>query len=191
VTSQLIAATEEAGGNVLRLPLDELIIGTIAFLIVLVVLAKLAFPRIAQTLAEREDAIAGGLKRADESQAEAQAILDEYRKQLADARAEAAEIRTQAQAERAAMIEAARSEAAAAAELVTQRAMASLEAERQQLRGELTREVGSLSVSLAEKIVGETLADDARVATTVDRFIADLEAGADSVAVEAPAGGLA
>ena len=79
------------------------------------------------------------------------------------------------------MIDAAKGEATTAAELVTSRAMAQLETERQQLRGELTREVGALSVSLASKIVGESLTDDARVSATVDRFIADLEAGAASV----------
>ncbi len=177
------------GSNVLALPLDELIIGTVAFFVVFAVLAKLAFPNIRKTLAERVDAIEGGLRRADESQAEAQDLLEQYRRQLADARAEAADIRSQAQADRAAMIEAARAEAATAAEQVTARAQVQLEVERQQLRGELTRDVGRLSVTLAEKIVGEVLTDDARVRSTVDRFIADLEVGADSVAVDGPPAG--
>jgi F-type H+-transporting ATPase subunit b len=43
------------------------------------------------------------------------------------------------------------------------------------MRTDLIREVGSLSVNLAGKIVGESLTDDARVSSTVDRFIADLE----------------
>jgi len=42
----------------------ELIIGTIAFLIVFGLLAKVLMPRISTTLAERTDAIEGGLKRA-------------------------------------------------------------------------------------------------------------------------------
>ena len=33
-------------------------------------------PRITKTLAEREDAIQGGINRADEAQAEAQAVLN-------------------------------------------------------------------------------------------------------------------
>ena len=178
----LLAAAEPT--NVLRLATDELIIGTVAFLIVLVVLGRLLLPRIRQTLAERVDAIEGGLDRAQAAQAEANRLLEEYREQLAQARAEAADIRASAHAERAQMIEHARAEAAAAAELVTARGHAQLETERQQLRGELTREVGRLSVQLAEKIVGEVLTDDARVSATVDRFLADLEQGAASVAVE-------
>src|ERR1700739_4148986 len=74
----------------------ELIIGTIAFLIVFSVLAKVLMPRIQKTLAERTDAIEGGIKRADEAQAEAQRVLDQYRAQLAEARHEAARLREEA-----------------------------------------------------------------------------------------------
>jgi F-type H+-transporting ATPase subunit b len=181
-STALLAA--EGSTNVLRLATDELIIGTVAFLIVLVVLGRLLLPRIRQTLAERVDAIEGGMARAETAQAEANRLLEEYREQLGQARAEAADIRATAHADRAQMIEHARAEATAAAEQVAARAQAQLEAERQQLRGELTREVGRLSVQLAEKIVGEVLRDDARVSATVDRFIADLEQGAASVTVE-------
>jgi F-type H+-transporting ATPase subunit b len=52
-----------------------------------------------------------------------------------------------------------------------------------QLRGE----VGGLSVQLAERLIGESLADDARRSATVDAFLAEL----DSLATRepAPAGG--
>ena len=42
--------------------------------------------------------------------------------------------------------------------------------------GSLQREVGSLALELASRIVGESLADDQRARATVDRFIAELEA---------------
>jgi F-type H+-transporting ATPase subunit b len=35
--------------------------------------------------------------------------------------------------------------------------------------------VGSLAVELAGRIIGESLADEARAQATVERFIADLE----------------
>ena len=82
----------------------ELIIGTIAFLIVFAVLGKVLLPRIQKTLADRTDAIEGGLKRAEDAQAEAQQVLDQYRQQLADARQEAARLREQAQEQGAAII---------------------------------------------------------------------------------------
>ena len=166
-----------AGGetNILRLPIYELVIGTLAFGIVFFALAKFAFPAISKTLDERADAIEGGLARAENSQAEAAAMLEQYRAQLADARGEAATIRAEAQVEKAAMIENARGEAAAAAATVTERAQAQIEAERSQAMASLRRDVSELALTLAGKVVGEALTDDARARASVDRFIADLE----------------
>ena len=166
-----------AGGetNILRLPVYELVIGTLAFGIVFFALAKFAFPAISKTLEDRADAIEGGLARAENSQAEAAAMLEQYRAQLADARGEAATIRAEAQAEKAAMIESARGEAATAAASVTERAQAQIEAERSQAMASLRRDVSELALTLAGKVVGESLTDDARARASVDRFIADLE----------------
>jgi len=166
-----------AGGetNILRLPIYELVIGTLAFGIVFFALAKFAFPAISKTLDERADAIEGGLARAENSQAEAAAMLEQYRAQLADARGEAATIRAEAQAEKAAMIESARGEAATAAASVTERAQAQIEAERSQAMASLRRDVSELALTLAGKVAGESLTDDARARASVDRFIADLE----------------
>ena len=166
-----------AGGetNILRLPIYELVIGTLAFGIVFFALAKFAFPAISKTLEDRADAIEGGLARAENSQAEAVAMLEQYRAQLADARGEAATIRAEAQAEKAAMIESARGEAATAAASVTERAQAQIEAERSQAMASLRRDVSELALTLAGKVVGESLTDDARARASVDRFIADLE----------------
>lgn len=169
----IIAAESEV--NILRLPLDELIIGTLAFAIVFFALAKFAFPAISKTLEDRADAIEGGLARAENSQAEAAAMLEQYRAQLADARGEAATIRAEAQAEKAAMIESARGEAATAAASVTERAQAQIEAERSQAMASLRRDVSELALTLAGKVVGESLTDDARARASVNRFIADLE----------------
>ncbi len=169
----IIAAESEV--NILRLPLDELIIGTLAFAIVFFALAKFAFPAISKTLEDRADAIEGGLARAENSQAEAAAMLEEYRAQLADARGEAANIRAEAQAEKTVMIETARGEAVAAAASVTERAQAQIEAERSQAMASLRRDVSELALTLASKVVGESLTDDARARASVDRFIADLE----------------
>src|SRR5215467_11509997 len=82
----------------------ELVIGTIAFLIVFTLLARVLMPRINKTLEERTDAIEGGLKRADDAQAEAKRVLDEYRAQLAEARHEASRLREQAREEAAQIV---------------------------------------------------------------------------------------
>jgi len=174
-----VAAAGGEGGeempSVLSVPIDELIIGIIAFIIVFGCLAKFALPNIKKTLAERADAIEGGIERAAKAEAEANALAEQYRAQLAAAREEASSIRTQAQADRSAMIEEARAEARAAAQAVTAQAEAQIAAERSQATAALTRQIGEISVELAGKIVGQSLSDDARVRQTVDDFIADLE----------------
>ena len=67
----------------------ELIIGTISFLFVFAVLCKVLLPRIQKTLADRTNAIEGGLQRAEKAQEEAQQVLQQYRQQLADGHGEA------------------------------------------------------------------------------------------------------
>ena len=110
VVAAVSAASEEMP-SVLAVPVDELIIGLIAFLIVFGALGKFALPKIKATLDERADAIEGGLQRAEEAQAEASRVLEEYKEQLASAREEASAIRTQAQADRSSMVEEAKNEA--------------------------------------------------------------------------------
>src|SRR5438105_1580977 len=153
----------------------ELIIGAIAFVIVFGVLAKVLLPRIQQILAERTDQIEGGLARADEAQAEARQLLDQYRQQLAEARHEAARLREEAREQGAQIIAEMSEQAQAEARRVTEAAQAQIDAERQQALIALRAEVGTLAVELASRIVGESLTDEARQRRLVDRFLNDLE----------------
>lgn len=153
----------------------EFIIGTIVFLIVFGVLAKMLMPRITKLLEERTEAIEGGLNRAEESQAEAERLLQQYRAQLAEAAREAARQREAAREEGAQIIADMREQAQAEARRITEAAQAQIAAERQQARTSLRAEVGALSTELASRIVGESLTDMARQSRTVDRFLAQLE----------------
>lgn len=154
----------------------ELVIGTIAFLIVFTLLARVLMPRINKTLEERTDAIEGGLKRADDAQAEAKRVLGEYRAQLAEARHEASRLREQAREEAAQIVAQGRAEGVAERERIIATATAQVDADRQQAMIALRAEVGSLAIELASKIVGESLADEARQSRMVDRFLAELDA---------------
>jgi F-type H+-transporting ATPase subunit b len=155
--------------------LVELVIGAIAFVIVFWVLAKVLFPRIQQTLQERTDAIEGGIKRAEEAQREAQQTLDQYRAQLAGARREAARLRERAQEQGAQIIAEMREQASAEAQRLVEAAHAQIEADRVQALQTLKAEVGALAVELASRVVGESLADEARQHRLVDRFLGELE----------------
>jgi F-type H+-transporting ATPase subunit b len=172
--THLLAAT--SGSQDPLIPtLTELIIGTIAFLIVFGTLGKLLLPRIQQTLRERTDQIEGGLERAEEAQAEANRVLERYRQQLAEARHEAARLREEAKEQGAQIIAEMRQEAQAEARRLTEAAQAQIEAERQQALISLRAEVGALATDLASRIVGESLQDEARQSRVVDRFLDDLD----------------
>jgi F-type H+-transporting ATPase subunit b len=173
---RVIAAGTAPEGSAILLPATyDLIWGGLSFLIVIVLFWKFVLPRLKEVMEDRTDRIEGGIARAEEMQQQARMDLDSYKLALAEAREEAAAIRTQAQADRAAIVEEARNEARIAAATVTAAAEAQIVAERNQATTALTRQVGELAVGLAGKVVGQSLEDDARVRATVDAFISDLE----------------
>ncbi len=174
-----------AGTNPLIPSLTELGFGLIAFVIVFGALRQILLPRIQTTLAERTDAIEGGLQRAEQTQAQARQALDQYRAQLAEARQEAARLREEAREQGAQIIVEMREQAQAEARRLTEAAQAQIEVERQQALTALRADVGSLATELASRIVGESLADEARRSRIVDRFLEELESQPTGSAAEA------
>jgi F-type H+-transporting ATPase subunit b len=170
-----VIAADAGSQNPLIPTWTELIIGIIAFLIVFGFLGRLLLPRAQKMLAERTNQIEGGLKRAEDAQAEAQQVLEQYRQQLAEARHEASRLREEAREQGAQIIAEMREEAQAEARRLTEAANAQIQAERQQALISLRAEVGTLSTDLASRIVGESLTDEARQSRVVDRFLDDLE----------------
>jgi F-type H+-transporting ATPase subunit b len=161
--------------NPLIPPVGEIIVGVIAFAILYFVLAKFVFPQMEKTFVARREAIEGGIERAEAMQAEAKAALEHYRAQLAEARTEAAQIRDAARAEGQQIIEELRAQAQEESARIIARGDEQLAAQRQQVLNQLRAEVGTLAVELASRVVGESLADEARRSGTVDRFLDNLD----------------
>jgi F-type H+-transporting ATPase subunit b len=157
--------------------LSELIIGTVAFLIVFAVLYRVLIPRIQKTLEERTAAIEGGLEKATETQEEAKRTLEQYQAQLAEARHEASRLRQDAQEAGAQILAELREQGEAERQRLVTVAHEQIEAERAQALQALRAEVGALAVELASRVVGESLDEEARQRRVVDRFLAELEAG--------------
>src|SRR4051812_549244 len=88
-----------SGSDVITPIWQEIVIGFIAFMLLLFIFAKYVFPKMEETFAARVDAIEGGIKRAETAQAEANSLLAQYKQQLAEARTEAARIRDEARAD--------------------------------------------------------------------------------------------
>lgn len=164
----------------------ELILGLIAFVILLWVFTKKVVPALEKVHAERVAAIEGGMNKAEEAQRAAEAALREYQAQLASAKDEAHAIREEAKADAAAYAAELREKAQADADRIVENAQRQIDAERQQAMISLRGEVGALATDLAGRIVGESLQDSARQSGVVERFIAELEQAtpADAVARE-------
>ena len=171
------AEGEEIDGIRLLIPATADIVGSlVVVLIIAIPFWKYVLPRFQAIFDERAAKIEGGLAKAESAQAEAAATLAEYQQHLAEARADAAKIREDARAEGGQIVADLKRKAQDEANRIADTARKQIEAERQQASVSLRGEVGTLATELASKIVGESLADEARRTRVVDRFLDDLEA---------------
>jgi F-type H+-transporting ATPase subunit b len=155
--------------------IQEMVVGAIAFAVLCFVLMRYVWPRMEQTFRARVDAIEGGIKRAEIAQAEANELLSQYKKQLAEARTEAAQIRDQARADAAGIRDDVLAKAAEDRDRIIAAGRDQLAAERATIVRELRGQIGTLAVELAGRIVGESMEDEARRRGTVDRFLSELD----------------
>ncbi|MEP9361510.1 F0F1 ATP synthase subunit B [Nocardioides sp. CN2-186] len=146
-----------------------------AFLLLLFLLGKFIIPPINRAMTARQDAIRAEFAELDEAKSEASAAEEEFKSQIADARHEAARIREEAREQGAAIIAEMREQAQAEAARIVEHAHVQIEADRKAAAASLRSEVGTLATTLAGRIVGESLDDEARQSRVVDRFLTELE----------------
>ena len=182
----MLYMAQSGSQNPLVPDLTELIIGAISFFIVFGALAKVLLPRIQKTLEERTDKIEGGIQRAEEAQAQANRLLEQYKEQLAEARHEAARLREEAREEGARIIAEMREQGEAQKRRLIDSAQAQTAADRQQAINSLRTEVGTLAVELASRVVGESLENEARQHRVVERFLEDLERQQEETGARSP-----
>ncbi|TFC42531.1 F0F1 ATP synthase subunit B [Cryobacterium sp. TMT1-21] len=172
----VIAAAAEKAENPLLPAVYDIVWSSLIFVVILFFFWKLVLPRMQKLLDDRAEAIEGNIAKADDAQRKAEAALEQYTAQLADARAEAGQIREHARIDGQKIINEHKEQALAEAARVTTSAKAQIEAERQAAVVSLRSEVGTLAIDLASGVIGESLTDDAKATAIVDRFLADLEA---------------
>jgi F-type H+-transporting ATPase subunit b len=166
--------TNLAAGNFL-VPNATFIVELITFLLVLGVLAIWVLPMINREITRRQEEIESRYDEYEEATEKANATEQKYRSALSEARHEAARIREEAREQGAAIIAEMREQAQVEADRILKHAHFQLEAERQQVVQQLRAQVGAMATTLAGRIVGESLDDDARRDRTVERFIDGLE----------------
>ena len=157
-----ILASESPNGPWLPGDLNEVIWGTIAFLIVFALLWKFAKAPIAKALAGRTQRIADELGEAEQARVAAEEERDRIKAALADSDAEAARIiedaRQSADSLRTDL--AARAEAEIAS--LRERAESDLATTRAQAEADLSGEVSRLALGATEQVVQSTLDDPAQ-----------------------------
>ena len=166
-------AAQEESRNPILPAWNELIWGTIAFLILLFIMYRTVFPSVNKALADRRANIEGKLEQAEREREEADQLLEQYRRRLRDAEDETQRILEEARtnAERVRRDLLAKAEADSGREL--DRARQAIRAERDQAIRQLRNEVGTLAVELATRVVGDSLDRD-RQLRLVDEYIDEL-----------------
>jgi F-type H+-transporting ATPase subunit b len=177
-----------AEGNFL-VPNATFIAELVAFVLILWVLRKYVVPPVQQAMRDRQETIRTQLEEGRQAREQLESAQAEYQRALAEARAEAAKIRDGARADADRIREEMHTQAQEEVERIRQRGEEQLATQRQQVVNELRAEIGRLSVTLAGRIVGESLEDDKRRQRTVDRFLGELDemAGTDDGA-KSPSG---
>jgi F-type H+-transporting ATPase subunit b len=158
------------------IPNGTFIFEWIIFLLVLFFLVKKVFPVITKAMDARKETIAKQFQDAEDAKVRLEKAEQEYAEALAETRRESSRLREQAQAERAEIVEEARSEAQTRVEEMLASAEARIATERQQTILALRSEIGELATTLAERVVHDSLRDDARQRKLVEDFIAGVGA---------------
>jgi F-type H+-transporting ATPase subunit b len=147
-------AQEEGSGNFLVSPNLGLMIWTLlAFGITLLILRKLAFPRIAEALDKRRRAIEDSIEASERTRKEADDILAEYRKRLSEAREQSEDIVARAR-------KAADRVESEAKEDGKQQREEMIERAKREIQHELRQEVADMTVMATERVTRKSLDDD-------------------------------
>jgi F-type H+-transporting ATPase subunit b len=189
-----VLAQEEGGDNIFLIPNATLFAELLIFLAIFYVIWRYAMPPVKRAMRDRQEMVRKQIEDARRARELLEQADAKYRELLGEAKTEAAKIRDEARAEAGRIKAELREQADREVALIRQRAGEQLELQRARVVAELRGEIGRLSLTLAERIVGESLEDEAARRGTVDRFIAELEgmsaeeeAGRDAGKAKAPA----
>lgn len=150
-----------------------LIAQALAFAGLIWIIATKIWPPLLAAIEERQTKIAEGLAAADRSQKDLALSQEKVEAALREARGRANEIIEQAQVRANQLIEAARVEAVAEADRVKAMATAEIDAAATRAREDLRRQVSSLAVAGAEKLLRREIDANAHKAL-LDELAADI-----------------
>ncbi len=164
-----------AGGNQLVSPVVGVMIWTlIIFGLTMIILWKVAFPRIAEALDKRQRAIEDSIDHAAKVRQEADELLREYRERLADARGQADEIVARARRTAETAESEIIAEGRAKREEMMEQTRRDIETETRRAIQQIRAEVADLTVLATEKVTRKSL-DSADQKRLVEEALAELD----------------
>ena len=149
---------------------------TITFLVVFFLLWKFGFPVITGMVAERKAFIDESLRKAHEANERLANIQKEGESILQEAREKQAQILKEAAETRDAIVEKAREKARAEGARLLDDAKAAIEQEKKAAIADIRKQVATLSVEIAEKVLRQNLQGDKAQMDLIDRMLDDVSA---------------
>ena len=173
MSATLLAAAATQSRNPILPSVPELVWGTLAFAIVFFLMWKFAFPSVKNGMDARTERIRESLSTAEQAKNDAQAVLDEYQRQLADARNESNRIIEEARQTAEALRRDLMARAEADAAEVRTRATADIEAAKDRAMEELRSQLTQLTLQLTELVVKRNIDRDANT-RLIDDYISSI-----------------
>jgi F-type H+-transporting ATPase subunit b len=153
-----LATPLAANGSFLIKPGVGLMIWTLlVFGLTMVLLSRLAFPRISQALERRQRMIEESIDTAERTRAEAEQILAEYRERLKEARAQADEIIQRARQTAEVHEREAKERGQELVAEASQRAQREIEAATKRALDDIRKEVADLTIAATERVTRKAL----------------------------------
>lgn len=154
----------QAAPNPILPPVSELVYAVLAFAVLFALMYTKAFPAVKKAMDARTNRIRENLDEAERAKGEAQGILEEYQRQLAEARTDAGRIIEEARqtADQLRRDLLARAEADVAE--LRQRNTDELAAAQERAIADLRAQVATIALDVAEKVVERNLDRDTNIA---------------------------
>ena len=166
----LAFASEKEGIAVLIPDMNEFIPMLVAFILILIILAKFGWPVVDNIVTKRENTIKEALKKSEEAQIESERVLAEYRDQLAEAKTQSAQIVADARATGEAVKAEITEKAQAEATEMIAKAKVAIEAEKKQAIADLQASIADTSVDVAARLIGGDLTEGEHRAI-IERYV--------------------
>lgn len=146
----------------------------VIFLLLYITLASLAWKPIQRALRRREQGISESLSKAEAAELKMERLQADNERLLIEAREERTRLITEAERQSKEMIAAAKDEARAAAQKVAADAKRDIDNMRKAAMVDLKKEVGTMAIEVAEKILQKDLRSDASQEAFVRELVRDL-----------------